>query len=130
MGRRTYTLVISPLLSFQSKVKLLSRNLGPLPGLAEFSPFSPDRRGIRISWSFSRDEDKHKTVGRGYAGIRRGKIDGQNLRDYTCACAGRGDAWWHPRDSAEEVICYRLQAAIFRASRLLESLNNMGGDDL
>jgi len=35
-----------------------------------------------------------------------------------------------PRDSAGGVIHYGLQAANFRASRLLESLNNIGGDDL
>ena len=79
--------------------------------------------------NFSRDEDKHKTVNKGCAAIGRGKTDRQNLRDCTCACAGWGDAWWHPV-TVRGVIYYGLQAAIFRASRLLESLNNIGGDDL
>ena len=61
-------------------------------------------------------------------GIRRGEIDGQNLRDWACVCAGWGAACWHACDSAGELLCHGLQAAIIGVIRLLESLNNIGGD--
>jgi hypothetical protein len=73
------------------------------------------------------DEERHEAMNKGCAAIGRGKTDRQNLLDCICACGGWGDAWWHPRDSTGVLICYRLQPAILRASRLSEGLNNIGG---
>jgi hypothetical protein len=79
--------------------------------------------------SFSRDEDKHKTVSKGCAAIRRGKLMGETFGIAHVHALGGAMIGGTPV-TVRGVIYYGLQPAIFGASRLLETLNNMGGDSL
>ena len=79
--------------------------------------------------SFSREEDKHKTVDKGRAAIRRGKLMGKTFGIALVPVPGGAMPSGTPV-TVRGVTYYGLQAAIFRASRLLESSNNIGGDDL
>ena len=68
--------------------------------------------------SFSRDEDKHKTVNKRWAEIRRGKLMGKSFGIALVPVLGGVMPGGSPV-TVPRVIYYRLQAAIFGASRLL-----------
>ena len=76
--------------------------------------------------SLSRDEYKHKIVNKGCAAIIRGKLMAKTFRVSLVPVLGGAMPGGTPV-TVRGVIYYGLQAAIFGASRLLESLNNIGG---
>ena len=76
--------------------------------------------------SFSRDEDKHKTVNKECAAIRRGKLMARTFGIALVPVPGGAMPGGTPV-TVRGVIYYGLQAAIFGASRLLEGLSNTGG---
>ena len=80
--------------------------------------------------SFSRDEDKHKAVNKGCTAIRRGKLMAKTYGIVLVPVLGVAMPGSTPVTVRRRlyVIDYKLQ--IFRASRLLDGLNNIGGDDL
>ena len=79
--------------------------------------------------SFSRDEDKHKTVNKGCAAVRRGKLMGKTFGIALVPVLG-GAMPGGTLVTVRGVTYYGLQPVIFGASRLLEGLNNIGGDSL
>jgi hypothetical protein len=79
--------------------------------------------------SFSRDEDKHKTVNKGCAAIRREKLMGETLGIALIPVLGGAMPGGTPV-TVRGWIYYGLQAAIFGASRLLEGLVDIGSDSL
>ena len=79
--------------------------------------------------SFSSNEDKHETVSKGCAPIRRRQMMGETLGIALVPVLGGA----MPGGTAVTVpglACYGLQAAFFGASRLLEDLVDIGGDGL
>ena len=84
--------------------------------------------GQGVSGHLSKHGDKDRTVNKGVAVMRKGKLLGE-IFGIALVPVLVGDVWWPPGDGAQ-VVYYGLPAPILGAGRPLEDPNDMGNGGL